>query len=157
MIHTEDPTKSLQSQFKCRTRRCLCKGCTKTFKAKYPASRYCSKECRDKVHIWRNKRAQKRYRKTAKSKAKRSTQARNRRRRKKDSPRTKCAQSAVCVGHHNESDHRFICARPGCYSYITPTRSSPCKKYCSKPCSSSMHRVMERERRWRKRVKHRKR
>jgi len=157
MILAEDLSKLPRSQFHCRTRRCLRKGCEDTFRASHPASRYCSDECRKEVHRWHNKRAQRRYRKTAKCKAKRSEQARNRRQRTKAQKRTKFALPTERVGHHNEPHQGLICARPGCYECVIPTRRSPCQKYCSKPCRVAMRCVLERERRWCERLTQRKR
>ncbi len=159
MIRPEDRPKSSQSQFPnqfhCRTRHCLRKGCGRAFRACHPASRYCSDECRQEVRRWQNRRYGQRYRKTGKGKAKRSSQARNRRRRVKEQKRTEYTAAAGSVGQHNEQHQGVICARPGCYEYVLPTRHSPGQKYCSKPCSSAMRCVSERERRWRERLKQR--
>jgi hypothetical protein len=131
------------------------KGCGRKFQPRVPSSRYCSSECREKARQWRNRRAQERYRQTAKGKATRRKQAHVRRQKLKDRICDESGTPTVCVGDHNESNEGHICARPGCYERVTPTRRSPCQKYCNHDCCSAMRCVTERERRWQERLRER--
>ncbi len=43
------------------------------------------------------------------------------------------------------------CARPGCYVLFVVSRRSPCQKFCSVLCRQALRRVLDREKKWRKR------
>lgn len=156
MARAQDQPKSELGQSQRRHRLCLLKGCGCWFRPKSPSSRYCSASCREKTRQWSKKRAGERNRQTEKGKAARRKQATARRQRLK-LRRTECKGSPPSVGDHNECHQGFICARPGCYERVIPTDRSPLKKYCSHECYMAMRRVLERERRWRERIRERQR
>jgi len=43
------------------------------------------------------------------------------------------------------------CQRPGCYATFVPTPRSPQQRFCSCSCRQALRRVLDRERRWRRR------
>ncbi|HMB08221.1 MAG TPA: hypothetical protein VKP69_31385, partial [Isosphaeraceae bacterium] len=47
----------------------------------------------------------------------------------------------------------FCCDRPGCEEPFAPSKRSPCQRFCSPSCRQALRRVIERERRWRQRVR----
>jgi hypothetical protein len=53
-----------------------------------------------------------------------------------------------CIG---EIFFGHTCDRPGCYECFERTRRSPLQRFCSQECRRALERVLERERRWRKR------
>jgi hypothetical protein len=58
------------------------------------------------------------------------------------------------VGHHKVHRRIFFvntCDRPGCYERFERTRRSPLQRFCSHDCRRALERVLERERRWKKR------
>ena len=87
-----------------RRRRCLLKGCERSFEPSCPQARYCSDRCRQEAARWRQWKARQRYRQTAGGRACRRTQSRRRRvqlvekeRRRKRAP---MAPQRPRVGHH---------------------------------------------------------
>jgi hypothetical protein len=61
---------------------------------------------------------------------------------------------AARVGHHQPQGAKIFgvtCDRPGCYERFQPTRRSPLQRFCSHECRRALERVLERERRWKKR------
>jgi len=64
-----------------RTRRCLLKGCTRTFRPIHALERYCSEECREQARIWSRWKAQQHYRRSDGGKKKRRAQCRRHRQR----------------------------------------------------------------------------
>jgi hypothetical protein len=155
MARGHDCANEAVGQFFWRTRLCLLKGCERPFRPQHPAARYCSEECRRAARRWSAKRARKRYRHSLKGKVARRRQSRAYRQRgaipqngSRDPPR----QSE---GDHYQQNQGILCARAGCYARITIQRRSPCQKYCCFSCRRAMWRVIERERRWRSRVRRR--
>jgi hypothetical protein len=67
-----------------RSRRCLLKGCEKSFRPQQARQRYCSEPCRKAARSWSRWKAQESYRATAAGKEKRNGQSRRYRQRVKD-------------------------------------------------------------------------
>jgi hypothetical protein len=69
------------------------------------------------------------------------------------------AHQPCCEGHQRqeipEISEGLPCSRPGCYELFAPERRSPLKKFCSCLCRMALHRVLERERRWARRLRDR--
>ncbi len=59
-----------------RIRRCLLKGCEKSYRPQQALQRYCSPECREAARAWSRWKAQQRYRATATGQQKRRAQCR---------------------------------------------------------------------------------
>ena len=164
-------SKARQEARRPRQRPCLLKGCEKPFSPTHPQARYCSPECRAAARRWRNKRDRQKYRQNPKGRQSRRTQSQRYRcrcaeRREAAAAQAVTAQEALLAaaeshqtppasareGQHPAGDRTiFYCERPGCEEYFTPTRRSPCQKFCSPSCRQALRRVIERERRWRQR------
>src|SRR4029078_13067128 len=58
-----------------------------------------------------------------------------------------------CEGQRAAENLRFFrCDRPGCEECFTPSKRSPCQRFCSPSCRQALRRVIERERQWRRRA-----
>lgn len=156
VTHSNHDLSESSCQFRIRWRLCLLKGCEKGFYPNHPKQRYCSDKCQTAARRWSLIRAQDSYRESAKGKLRRQTQSRTYRQRKKvlraQENGSKVAQCGGCEGNHKQNEVGNICARPGCYSRVCPTRRSPLKKYCSPQCCKAVRRVTQRERRWHRHV-----
>lgn len=156
MAQKDHGARPRRRQFHCRTRCCLLKGCEEPFRPRHPGTRYCSEACRRAAERWRIERARKNYLDSERGKQQRRAQSqRYRQRCKHRSKMSGCAKTCCCLtgeGDHQEHPRRILCARPGCYELICPSRRSPLQKYCSGSCRSAVRRVLERERRWFMRV-----
>lgn len=132
-------------------RRCLLKGCERTYRPAYPLSRYCGPACRQAARRWSLYRANRRYRATDGGKARRRSQCRRYRRRIRESQRPDQSPCAGGEGYHKACcSEDFLCRRPGCYVWFRRSRRSPLQKFCSSSCRQALRRVLIRERRWRK-------
>jgi hypothetical protein len=72
-----------------------------------------------------------------------------------DSSREAAAAScpAEREGHHDHgSTKKNCCHRPGCYERFEIPDRSPLKRFCNADCRQALRRVLERERRLRKKV-----
>jgi hypothetical protein len=67
-----------------RARRCLLKGCERSFHPRHPRQRYCSEDCREAAREWSEWKAQHAYRATPAGKEKRNGQSRRYRKRVKE-------------------------------------------------------------------------
>jgi hypothetical protein len=140
-----------------RARRCLLKGCERSFTPLYPQSRYCSRACQEAARRWRRTQASRRYRASAVGRQRRRAQHQRYRQRRRE--RATAAASAgtaaeregqrpACPG---EDFVEYLCARPGCYVtfWVNPARS--CQRFCSLACRLALRRVLDREARYRQR------
>ncbi len=73
------PKQVRRRQGRPRPRWCLLKGCEKTFRPSHPQARYCSAGCREAAALWREWKAQRRYRRSARGRERRQEQGRRRR------------------------------------------------------------------------------
>ena len=88
-----------------RSRVCLLKGCTRTFRPEHPLTRYCSEQCREQARRWRQWKARHRYRQSVRGKQNRQSQSRRYRLRRK----REAANNGDCTGgegHHKKSFFR---------------------------------------------------
>lgn len=141
MTHHNNVLRQESSQFHGRTRQCLLKGCEKSFRPECVLQRYCGKSCQEAARAWSIKRSRERYRKTTKGIEHRREQSQRYRRNKKE-------HKTLREGDHPKINLGEICARPGCYERVLPTRRSPTKRYCCIKCYQAVRRVVEREKRW---------
>ena len=142
----------LAKQARPRRRRCLLKGCEAWFRSLCPSARYCSEGCRCAARRWSQWRANRRYRQSEQGKACRRQQCRRRRERCRESP-SPTGEATPREGYQEAaSREKTACSRPGCYECFTATTRSPLQKFCSRLCRQALHRVIEREARWRRRM-----
>lgn len=150
----------------CRKRRCLLKGCGRSFQPNNPFNRYCSPQCLSAARHWSDEtsscrsrlaqqEANRRYRASENGKAHRRLQARRYRQRQRE------AQSQPPPGQESEGYtpdcqdgdcQKFFCRRPGCYVRFKPPPRSPLKRFCSSACHQALRTVLVRERRWQVRL-----
>lgn len=158
MTQSKDSSNCVFGQLHCRRRLCLLKGCGCWFRPQYALSRYCSTWCRAAARRWSARRAQERYRKSSKGKDKRRSQSRVYRKRRKERKGV-CGRNKDIEEGEGEGDHKrknspcSLCARPGCYERVVASSRSPLKKYCSCACRRAFRRVLEREKRWKRRLR----
>ena len=137
-----------------RSRACLLKRCKKRFRPTDPMVRYCSEECREKARRWSQWKSRQRWRRSENGRKKRREQSVRRRERLRLTGRARSRPKVERVGHHKVRRRKFFgntCDRPGCYERFERTRRSPLQRFCSHECRRALERVLERERRWRKR------
>ena len=154
-----------------RCRRCLLKGCERFFRPTRPQSRYCSAACGQAARRWRRRQASRRWRASEPGRARRREQCRRARRRiplvvlppgpslpdpgVEAPPEAAPPAAQACEGQRPaiipEKFAAQPCQRPGCYATFVPTPRSPQQRFCSCSCRQALRRVLDRERRWRRR------
>ena len=154
-----------------RCRRCLLKGCERFYRPTRPQSRYCSAACGHAARRWRRRQASRRWRASEPGKARRREQCRRSRRRiplvvlagptssspavVTSLPVTEPAPAAPGEGQRPATiAEKFAaqpCQRPGCYAVFALQPRSPQQRFCSSSCRQALRRVLDRERRWRRR------
>jgi len=154
-----------------RCRRCLLKGCERFFRPTRPQSRYCSTTCCHAARRWRRRQASRRWRASATGKVRRRAQCRRARQRiplvvlpelpsvsepvAPSPPVTGPPAPAACEGQRPatipEKSSSQPCQRPGCYAVFVLRPRSPQQRFCSPSCRQALRRVLDRERRWRRR------
>ena len=150
-----------------RQRLCLLKGCEKPFRPTCPQARYCSPECRAAAQRWRRRRASQQYRQTIDGREKRRKQNRNYRSRRAERQRAEAARTGrqstpgpqcasdvqPCEGQRPATESGFFCCdRPGCEEHFSRPHLISTRRFCSPSCRQALRRVIERERRWRRRA-----
>jgi hypothetical protein len=173
---TQDP----QRRF--RRRRCLLKGCERSFRPSQPQGRYCSSACQEAARRWRYWHARKQYQSTEQGKARRRAQSRRYRERRRQQaaavpvgvngvstpvaalPAEVDVVGAAVVAPPREGQRpamnfpEFIwrpCRRPGCYELFPVQPRSPGQQFCSCSCRKALRRVLDREAHWQRRHRHR--
>lgn len=137
-----------------RRRKCLLRGCERSFRPVDQREHFCSKACVSAWRVWRRWRAQQKYRRQSKSRSKRRAQSKRYRQRVRSrvEPAEQNDDREACEGHPPGGEASGEpCARPGCYERFLLTRRSPEQKFCSSSCRRALWRVWERERRWHER------
>ena len=143
-----------------RGRRCLLKGCERSFTPSHPQVRYCSEACRRAAGAWRRWQASQRYRVTPHGKERRrAQQCRYRQRcreRQAEANRPPPADTSPSrEGQRPEScDENFptrSCDRPGCYVVFTLPTALAVQRFCSSLCRLALRRVLDREAHYRQR------
>lgn len=137
-----------------RPRQCLLKGCACWFRAAHPLARYCSPGCLAAARRWQRWLSNRRYRQSEQGQQRRRAQSQRRRERERE----RTAVGAGVAGEQREGypkaaeGEKNPCRRPGCYECFAATARSPLQKFCSPSCRKALHRVLERESRWRQRL-----
>jgi hypothetical protein len=150
-----------------RQRLCLLKGCEQPFRPTCPQARYCSPECRVEARRWRQRRASERYRRTTNGRKKRQAQSRRYRSSGASARRAEAARTSLlstsdpqCAsdvqpreGQRPATESGFFCCdRPGCEEHFPRPHLTSTRRFCSPSCRQALRRVIERERRWRRRA-----
>lgn len=156
-----------------RPRRCLLKGCEKSFWPSHPQARYCSEACRVAARRWRRWHADQSYRASNKGKTKRREQSQRRRQRQRErapaeppppsAPPADAAppSAADAVGPRegerpgctNADFSGKPCGRPGCYVLFIPRYAESKQRFCCALCRRALRRVEDREKRFHDRRK----
>jgi hypothetical protein len=153
-----------------RPRRCLLKGCDRFFRPSHPLCRYCSPVCRQAARHWQCWRAQHKYRASDNGRQKRQKQAREYRRRRprqevpRPPPPDPPAAPSSSIGDPApgpregkrlaEPGQEFPlcpCDRPGCYVLFAAGTAYNPRRFCCALCRRALHRVLQREARYRRR------
>jgi hypothetical protein len=142
----------------CRCRRprpriCLRKGCGQKFQPRCWNQRYCQDpQCLRAVRRWQAAKRQAQRRVDEAVKAQHAAAQRAHRRRASSSAQpTKTPKVAAARGHAARIFlPRPLCKRPGCYE-PPPKSGRNQATYCCCTCRQAVHRVVDRERKWRQR------
>jgi hypothetical protein len=132
-----------------RMRVCLRKGCGCKYQPRRWNQHYCQDpECLRLVRRWQAARRQAERRQDDAVKAQHAEAERARRQRTTSSPQApKPPEIASARGHAaNIFSRTPLCARPGCHE--PPVKSG---RYCCLACRQAVRRVLDRERKWRRR------
>jgi hypothetical protein len=153
---------------RCRERRCLLKGCERTFRPSHPQTRYCSEACRRGAARWRRWRSARKYRESDSGKSGRRAQSRRYRERRAArweallreieeevagaEPAPRAVQLERLEGREGQraavGEEDFwgrTCKRPGCYVLFVLRPGVPQQCYCSSECRKALRRVEDRE------------
>jgi hypothetical protein len=144
-------------------RACLRYGCGCVFQPGHWNQRYCRKpECQQELRRWQAKKRQRDHRRNPENRRKHAETERQRRKRRREERRSWERESSPspAPGHaeasrawsRGETTPENFCDRPGCYNPVRPSCRAPAR-YCSDECRQALHRVEDRERKykWRKR------
>ncbi len=136
-----------------RPRLCLRKGCKHKYTPRRWNQRYCQDpECRRLVRRWQAAKRQAKRRQDDAIKAQHAQAQRARRRRAASSPQPPPQPKVAAARGHAAKIFlpNPFCHRPGCYD-APPKLGRNQPKYCCPACRRAVHRVLDRERQWRKR------
>jgi hypothetical protein len=138
-----------------RPRRCLLKGCERSFWPRHPRARYCSEACRLAGRRWRRWRASQRYRATENGKQRRREQSRCYRQRLRERQAASADEETPREGQRAASESvdfsKRPCDRPGCYEHFAIPHEHSCQRFCSVECRLALRCVLDREARYRAR------
>jgi hypothetical protein len=134
-----------------RPRMCLRKGCGQKYQPRCWNQRYCQDpECLREVRRWQAAKRQAQRRADDAVKAQHAAAQRARRQRASSSTQPpKAPEVAAARGHAAKIfSPQPCCDRPGCFA--SPPKSGHTQaRYCCSPCRQAVHRVRDRERKWR--------
>lgn len=153
-----------------RYRRCLLKGCERSYRPTHPQSRYCCDACRLQARRWRRRQASRNWRASQQGKVRRREQCRRSRRRiplvvlpqppaLPDSvptpagppePPAPAREGQRPATFSADFSVRF-CQRPGCYECFTVSSDWSPQRFCCGLCRQALRRVLDREARYRQR------
>ena len=147
-----------------RCRRCLLKGCERSYRPRHPQSRYCSEACRVAARRWRRRQASRTWRATVQGKICRREQCKRYRRRiplvvlSEEDPVIHVeveADLAACEGQRPaaipEDFSIRMCERPGCYEWFVVDSEYASQRFCCSLCRRALRNVLDREARYRRR------
>jgi hypothetical protein len=133
-----------------RARICLRKGCGQKYEPRRWNQLYCQDaECLRQMRRWQAARRQARRRLDAAAKAKDAAAQRARRERGESSQTPNPTEVAVARCHAAKILLPSVwCDRPGCYEPPLKSAGKPAC-FCGPACRQAVHRVLDRERKWR--------
>jgi hypothetical protein len=143
-----------------RCRRCLLKGCERSYRPTHPQSRYCSTACRQEARRWRRWRASRHWRSSEPGKARRREQSRRYRQRLPLRVVPESATDEPPLLEEREGQRPATipedfwvqpCQRPGCYTVFAVRPHSNWQRFCCRLCRRALRRVLDREARYRRR------
>jgi len=161
-----------------RARRCLLKGCEQWFRPCHPLAHYCSEGCSRKASYWRRWHANQRYRASEKGRERRQEQSRRYRercrKRRADASRSPPIETVPCeveqpakegaASSLREGERPALkcgdfqllpCDRPGCYELVVGRFEDERHHFCSSLCRLALRRVIDREKRYQRRLERR--
>ena len=128
-------------------------GCEERFEARSPNQRYCG-PCRATVAREKTRDRQRRHRETARLQEERwRAEPAQPAEPAHATPKGRPGEGRRCgTPDRRHASHETcqlpLCDRPGCFR---PRRAGPAARYCDPACTSAMRRVLDRERKWRRR------
>ena len=143
-----------------RRRRCLLKGCERSFRPTRPQSHYCSGECRRLAEVWRRRRASRSWRASEQGKARRREQSRRYRRRiplvvLSETPISQSEAYPEPAAREGQRPATILeeslvrmCARPGCYVLFKVSWVCSRQRFCCGLCRQALRNVLDREARY---------
>ena len=143
-------------------RQCHRKGCDRTFVPQRWNQRYCREpECWQLLQRWQAAKRQQRRRIRAEVRQQHAEAQRLRRRRQRTQARVPPTERvpqtpeapAPCAWSRSKKNLHDFCDRPGCFEPRRPSGRAPAH-YCGDACRQAVHRVRDRERKWKRRKKH---
>jgi hypothetical protein len=147
------------------TRPCHRKGCNAVFVPRRWNQRFCqTPECLRELRRWQAAKRQQRRRSRAEVRRQHAEAERDRRRRRREEARVGQAKQSCltsssslpksrlkrCAWSRSKNNLGDFCDRAGCYEPLRSSCRAPAH-YCSDECRQAMHRVRDRERKYRRR------
>jgi hypothetical protein len=137
---------------------CLRYGCGCIFQPGHWNQRYCREpECQQALRRWQAKKRQRDHRRNPENRRKHAETERQRRKRRREERRSWGGEpspspnpshdAASRAWSRSETTPENFCDRPGCYKPIRPSCRAPAY-YCSDECRQALHRVVDRERKY---------
>ena len=165
MGQEQDTSSATSSQKKSRfpPRVCLRYRCGRIFLPGHWNQRYCHETaCQQELRRWQAAKRQRNHRRNPENRRKHAEAERQRRKRCREERRSWKSERpppSPAPGHdvasrawsRSETIPENFCDRPGCYNPVRPSCRAPAH-YCSDECCQALHRVLDRERKykWRK-------
>ena len=143
-----------------RCRRCLLKGCERSYRPTHPQSRYCSDDCRREARR-RRRQASRTWRASVQGKSRRRAQCQRYRRRiplvvlaEAPVPQVEASASRVaCEGQRPAEIPKDFsirhCQRPRCYEVFHVASAHSPQRFCCALCRRALRNVLDREARYR--------
>lgn len=138
---------------------CLRKGCRRVYQPRRWNQRYCQQpKCLQEVRRWQNAQRQQQRRLREEVRQQQAAAERQRRQRRgqaraepaPDEPAPVPPRSNSCAWSRRRKNSAPFCHRPGCYNSLPPARGGPVR-YCCAACRQALQRVLDRERKWKRR------
>ena len=136
-------------------RRCLRKGCGRTFRARRYNQQYCREhDCQRELRRWQAAKRQRKCRAQPEGREKHAEAERARRAKARKLAESEPASTVVASQAGTWSRRRrlpeIFCDRPGCYEPPRESSRTPAR-YCGEVCAAAMRQARDRQRKWLKR------
>jgi len=138
---------------------CLRKGCGRVYQARRWNQRYCQQpKCLLEVRRWQNAQRQQQRRLREEVRQQQAAAERQRRQRRGQARAGPAPKQPAPVPPRSNSgawsrrrkNSAPFCHRPGCYNSLPPATGGPVR-YCCAACRQALQRVLDRERKWKRR------